>query len=102
MQEPPHGEHSTSAGSGGGATLQDATRERPRRGEVPVTDEAGKGREQIDLGEDRVVGEAVRVGLRVREVDRHGSREKVAKNELTESELPGEHCGGAATSLGLR
>ena len=29
---------------GNGATLQDATRERPRRGEVPVTDEAGRGR----------------------------------------------------------
>ena len=26
--------------------------------------------------------------------------EKAAKSELTESELPGEHCGGAATSPG--
>ena len=59
---------------GNGATLQDATREMPRRGEVSATDETGRGREHIDLGEDRVVGEAVRVGLRVREVDRHGLR----------------------------
>ena len=41
---------------GSGATLQDATRERPRRGEVPVTDEEGRDKEHIDLGEDKVVG----------------------------------------------
>ena len=100
LQEPPHGEHSTSAGSGGspkrkgtggadhrlrrqmhqigdalqvdgnGATLQ------ARRGEVSATDEAGRGREHIDLEEDRVVGEAVRDGLCVREVDRYGRRER--------------------------
>ena len=67
---------------GNGATLQDATRERPRRGEVPVTDETGRDKEHIDLGEDRVIGEAVRVV------------------ELTESSSPGEHCDGVATSPG--
>ena len=56
------------------ATLQDATRERPRRSEVPITDEARRGWEHIDLGEDRVIGETVGDGLRVREVDRHGLR----------------------------
>ena len=53
------------------ATLQDATRERPRRSEMPITDEAGRGRRHIDLGEDRVIGKTVGDGLRVREVDRH-------------------------------
>ena len=67
---------------------------------MPATDEAGRGREHIDLGEDRVIGETVGDGLRVREVDRHGLRRLAAKSELTESELPGEHCGGAATSPG--
>ena len=73
-------------------TLQDATRERPRRSEVPITDEARRGWEYIDVGEDRVIGETVGDGLRVREVDRHGLQRL--------NELPGEHCGGAATSLG--
>ena len=54
------------------ATLQDATRERPGRREVPVTDEARRGRRHIDLGEDRVIGKTVGGRLRVREVDRHG------------------------------
>ena len=56
------------------ATLQDATRERPRRSEATITDEARRGREHIDLGEDRVIGETVGDGLRVRENDRHGLR----------------------------
>ena len=47
-----------------------------RRGEVSATDEAGRSRKHIDLGEDKVVGEAVRDGLRVREVDRHGEGRK--------------------------
>ena len=41
------------------AALQDAARERPRRGEVPITDEKGRGTEDIDLGEDRVIGKTV-------------------------------------------
>ena len=49
---------------GNGTTLQDATRERPRRGEVPITDETGTFSEQIDLGEDKVIGEALRDVLR--------------------------------------
>ena len=61
---------------GNGATWQDATRERPGRSEVPVTDEARRDREQIDLGDDRVVGEAIGDGFRVREVDRHGLRKE--------------------------
>ena len=73
-------------------TLQDATRERPRRIQVP--DEARRGWEHIDVGEDRVIGETVGDGLCVREVDHHGLQRL--------NELPGEHCGGAATSLGIQ
>ena len=35
------------------AALQDAARERPRRGEVPITDEAGRGRRKRDVVRQR-------------------------------------------------
>ena len=36
----------------------------------------------------------------VRSIAMAAEAEKAAKSELTESELPGEHCGGATTSPG--
>ena len=42
---------------------------------MPVTDEAGRDGEQVDVREcERVVRETVRIVLRVRQVDRHGLR----------------------------
>ena len=51
------------------ATLQDATRERPRRSEVPVTDETRRDR-KISTSERTGSSERLGDGLRVHEVDR--------------------------------
>ena len=56
-------------------TLQSAERKGRRGGEVPVANEAGRDREQVDIRERRrVVGETVRILLRVRQLDRHWLR----------------------------
>ena len=69
---------------GNGTALQDAAREGPRGGEVPVTDEAGRDGEQVDIRErHRVVRETVRTVLRVRQVDRYGLRRLPRASWLT-------------------
>ena len=53
-------------------TLQETARERPRSGEMPLTDETRRNGEQVDIRErHRVVRETVRIVLHVRQVDRH-------------------------------
>ena len=56
------------------ATLQDAARERPRRGEVPITDEAGWGRRERDVVRERsgILRHAVRKTVGISEVDLDG------------------------------
>ena len=70
--------------------------ERPRRGEVPITDEAGRGRRKRDVVRERseILRRVVRKTVRISEVDLDGKRTKLT----AENELRGEHCGEAATS----
>ena len=58
------------------AALQDAARERPRRGEVPITDEAGRGRRKRDVVRERseILRHVVRKTVRISEVDLDGKR----------------------------
>ena len=58
------------------ATPQDAARERPRRGELPITHEAGKGRRKRDVVRERseILRHAVRKTVGVSEVDLDGKR----------------------------
>ena len=56
------------------AALQDAARERPRRSEVPITDEAGRSRKKRDdvRGRSEILRHVVRKTVRISEVDLDG------------------------------
>ena len=56
------------------AALQDAARERPRRSEVPITDEAGRSRKKRDdvRGRSEILRHVVRKKVRISEVDLDG------------------------------
>ena len=67
---------------GNGAALQDAARQRPRRGEVPVTDEAGGSRWKRDVIRKRseILRHVVRKVVRISEIDHDGNLRGLLRN----------------------